>query len=104
MAGGALAAGGLTIAWPTGEFGGMGLEGAVRLGYRRELEAITDPSERESRYQALVASMYAAGKAISIARALEIDAVIDPAETRRWIAQALAGAAPQRNPRMIDSW
>ena len=39
------------LAWPTGEFGGMGLEGAVRLGYRRELDAAADPEAREELFQ-----------------------------------------------------
>jgi acetyl-CoA carboxylase carboxyltransferase component len=90
MAGGDLKAPALTVAWPTGEFGGMGLEGAVRLGYRRELEAIADPGEREARYQQLVAGHYDRGKALSTAAAFEIDDVIDPADTRAAIARVLA--------------
>lgn len=78
-----------TAAWPSGEFGGMGLEGAVRLGYRRELEAIADPAERERAFEARVAEMYEHGKAVNAAAALEIDAVIDPADSRSWILSAL---------------
>ncbi|WP_327664663.1 MULTISPECIES: carboxyl transferase domain-containing protein [unclassified Streptomyces] len=78
-----------TAAWPSGEFGGMGLEGAVRLGYRRELEAIADPAERERAFEARVAEMYEHGKAVNAAAALEIDAVIDPADSRSWIMSAL---------------
>ncbi|WP_328634292.1 carboxyl transferase domain-containing protein [Streptomyces sp. NBC_00356] len=78
-----------TAAWPSGEFGGMGLEGAVRLGYRRELEAIADPAEREQAFEARVAEMYEHGKAVNAAAALEIDAVIDPADSRSWIMSAL---------------
>ncbi|MFZ3572156.1 carboxyl transferase domain-containing protein [Streptomyces sp. BH097] len=78
-----------TAAWPSGEFGGMGLEGAVRLGYRRELEAIADPAERERAFEARVAELYEHGKAVNAAAALEIDAVIDPAESRSWIMSAL---------------
>jgi acetyl-CoA carboxylase carboxyltransferase component len=75
--------------WPTGEFGGMGLEGAVKAGFRRELEAIQDPKEREALYDKLVAQLYERGKAINMASYLEIDAVIDPADTRKWIMQGL---------------
>ncbi|HEY1915410.1 MAG TPA: carboxyl transferase domain-containing protein [Streptosporangiaceae bacterium] len=89
MAGGDLKAPELTVAWPTGEFGGMGLEGAVRLGYRRDLEAIADPVEREARYQHLVAEHYERGKALSTAAAFEIDDVIDPAQTRATLARVL---------------
>ncbi|MFI5664456.1 carboxyl transferase domain-containing protein [Streptomyces sp. NPDC051684] len=78
-----------TAAWPSGEFGGMGLEGAVRLGYRRELEAIADPAERERAFEARVAELYEHGKAVNAAAALEIDAVIDPADSRSWIISAL---------------
>jgi acetyl-CoA carboxylase carboxyltransferase component len=90
MAGGDLKAPALTVAWPTGEFGGMGLEGAVRLGYRRELEAIADPGEREARYAELVAEHYERGKALSTAAAFEIDDVIDPADTRATLAAVLS--------------
>ena len=83
----------LTVAWPTGEFGGMGLEGAVRLGYRRELDAITDPGARQARYEQLVAEQYTRGKALSTAMAFEIDDVIDPADTRAVIAGVLSRAA-----------
>ena len=77
------------VAWPTGEFGGMGLEGAVRLGHRQELEAIADPQQRQERYEQLVAQMYDAGKAVRMAAAYEIDDVIDPADTRATIVQTL---------------
>jgi acetyl/propionyl-CoA carboxylase alpha subunit/acetyl-CoA carboxylase carboxyltransferase component len=82
----------ITVAWPTGEFGGMGLEGAVRLGYRRELDAIPDPSARQTRYKELVADQYTRGKALSTAMAFEIDDVIDPAETRGVITDVLGRA------------
>jgi acetyl/propionyl-CoA carboxylase alpha subunit/acetyl-CoA carboxylase carboxyltransferase component len=84
----------ITVAWPTGEFGGMGLEGAVRLGYRRELDAITDPGARQARYEQLVAEQYTRGKALSTAMAFEIDDVIDPADTRAVIAGVLARSLP----------
>ena len=83
----------ITVAWPTGEFGGMGLEGAVRLGYRKELEAIEDPVARRARYEELVAEQYARGKALSTAMAFEIDDVIDPAVTRDVLTGVLARAA-----------
>ncbi len=81
-----------TVAWPTGEFGAMGLEGAVRLGFRKELEAVPEGSEREALYQRLVAQQYEAGGALNMAATLEIDAVIDPAETRRWLLRGLQAA------------
>jgi acetyl-CoA carboxylase carboxyltransferase component len=84
----------VTVAWPTGEFGGMGLEGAVRLGYRKELEAIGDPVARRARYEELVAEQYARGKALSTAMAFEIDDVIDPAGTRDLLVGVLARSAP----------
>jgi acetyl/propionyl-CoA carboxylase alpha subunit/acetyl-CoA carboxylase carboxyltransferase component len=89
MAGGDLKAPLITVSWPTGEFGGMGLEGAVRLGYRRELEAIADPDRRRARYEELVAQAYERGKALSMAAAFEIDDVIDPADTRAVLIRAL---------------
>jgi acetyl-CoA carboxylase carboxyltransferase component len=92
MAGGDLKAPLLCVAWPTGEFGGMGLEGAVRLGYRRELDAIADPAERQERYEELVAASYERGKALSTAAAFEVDDVIDPADTRSVLIASLARA------------
>ena len=85
MAGGGFKAPLFTVGWPTSEFGGMGLEGAVRLGMRRELEAIEDTDERERAFDAMVAAAYERGKGISMAEYGEIDDVIDPADTRRWI-------------------
>ncbi len=97
------------VAWPTGEFGAMGLEGAVRLGYRKELAAVPEGPAREALYQAQVARQYEAGQALNMAATLEIDAVIDPAETRGWLAQGLqaactAGPGNATGPRMVDSW
>lgn len=107
----AMAAGGFhapefTVAWPTGEFGGMGLEGAVRLGYRKELEAAPAGAERDALFQQLVARQYAAGQATNMATTLEIDAVIDPAQTRGWLARGLAaGRTQDRLGRAaIDAW
>ncbi|MBO9547591.1 carboxyl transferase domain-containing protein [Caulobacter sp.] len=98
MAGGSFHAPAFIAAWPTGEFGGMGLEGAVKLGYRKELEAETDPVKQKALYDQLVARLYAAGKATSMAAALEIDAVIDPADTRRWIVGGMDAAAGMSRP------
>jgi acetyl-CoA carboxylase carboxyltransferase component len=81
-----------TVAWPTGEFGAMGLEGAVKLGYRKELEAAAEGAERDALYQRLVDQQYANGQAINMAATLEIDAVIDPAQTRAWLARGLSSA------------
>ena len=109
MIGGGFHASFFTVAWPTGEFGGMGLEGYVRLGFRKEMEAIADTTEREKYYQAKVAELYANGKAVSIASVLEIDEVIDPADTRRWIMSGLR-SVPKPEPRShrkrpcIDAW
>jgi len=109
MAGGSFRAPFFTIAWPTGEFGGMGLEGAVKLGYRNELAAIQDPAERKKAFDEMVARMYAHGKAVNTASTFEIDDVIDPMDTRRWLATGLRSAAPPRarhgkkRPN-IDTW
>ena len=96
------------VAWPTGEFGGMGLEGAVKAGFRRELEAVKDPKEREELYEKLVAQAYERGKAINMASYLEIDAVIDPADTRRWIVEGLKAAPTEGTERaghdFVDAW
>ncbi|MCT1433195.1 carbamoyl-phosphate synthase large subunit [Dietzia maris] len=107
----AMAAGGFhrpaaTLAWPTGEVGGMGLEGAVRLGFRRELEAIADPAERRELEEKLLADMYERGRAVNAAAAVELDDVIDPADTRRWILTAAAAtpAAVDTSTRYIDTW
>ncbi|MEO1057432.1 MAG: carboxyl transferase domain-containing protein [Actinomycetota bacterium] len=94
------------LAWPTGEFGGMGLEGAVRLGYRRELDAIDDPEEREALFQEMVDRLYAHGKAVSAASHFDIDDVIDPADTRRWLV-TLFDAAPEPDAghaAFVDTW
>jgi acetyl-CoA carboxylase carboxyltransferase component len=89
MAGGSFKAPAFTISWPTGEFGGMGLEGAVKLGFRKELEAIEDLEARERMFQEMVGKLYERGKAVNMAAHFEIDAVIDPADSRRWILSAI---------------
>jgi acetyl-CoA carboxylase carboxyltransferase component len=106
MAGGSTLAPVFCAAWPTGEFGGMGLEGSVRLGYRRELEAEADPVARQALFDKLLGSLYERGKAINVAASLEIDTVIDPADTRRWIVQGLAACRPRHTPpsRFVDAW
>ncbi len=95
-----------TVAWPTGEFGGMGLEGAVRLGYRKELEALPEGPEREALFEQLLAQQYDNGSAINMATTLEIDAVIDPAETRNWLVAGLASGQtrPFDGTLAIDTW
>jgi acetyl-CoA carboxylase carboxyltransferase component len=109
MTGGSFHASFFTVAWPSGEFGAMGLEGAVRLGYRRELEAISDPQERQTRFEAMVDAAYRQGKAINMASYMEIDDVIDPMETRHWIIQGLRSVPaliPQEGRRrpFVDTW
>ncbi len=97
-----------TAAWPTAEFGAMGLEGAVKAGFKKELEAIQNPEEREALYNQLVAQLYDRGKAINMAAYLEIDAVIDPADTRRWIMRGLDSVPRDRGPEpehnYVDPW
>jgi acetyl-CoA carboxylase carboxyltransferase component len=109
MAGGSFRVPALTVAWPTGEIGGMGLEGAVQLGFRKELDAEPDPVARQALFDRLVAAAYRNGKALNAATHFEIDDVIDPAETRDRIV-AVLGAAPAPPPRSskkrpcIDTW
>ena len=110
MAGGSFRRPVFTVAWPTGELGGMGLEGAVRLGFRRELDAIDDPTERAAAFSAMVARAYEHGKALNVAAHFEIDDVIDPADTRARFLHALESAGPrddwtrvQRRP-FVDTW
>ena len=108
----AMAAGGfhapmLTAAWPTGEFGGMGLEGYVRLGFRKELEAEPEGPLRDALFAQLVQAQYDKGSAINMAATLEIDAVIDPASTRHWLVGALESASrapPAPHVPAIDAW
>ena len=110
MTGGSYQASLFAVSWPSGEFGGMGLEGAVKLGYRKELEALTDPAERQAKFDTMVAELYQRGKALTTAGYFGIDDVIDPADTRRWIVAALATAHNPKEPdeglrsRWIDSW
>jgi acetyl/propionyl-CoA carboxylase alpha subunit/acetyl-CoA carboxylase carboxyltransferase component len=87
MAGGSFHAPRFTVAWPTGEIGGMGLEGAVRLGFSKELAAATDPVERQDLFDRLVEAAYQHGKALRAATTFELDDVIDPAASRAWITR-----------------
>ncbi|RYY95870.1 MAG: carbamoyl-phosphate synthase large subunit, partial [Comamonadaceae bacterium] len=95
-----------TVAWPTGEFGAMGLEGAVRLGFSKELAAAAEGPQRDALFARLVAQQYANGEAIHMAQTLEIDAVIDPAETRAWLVRGLDSAARMALPHRpyVDTW
>jgi acetyl-CoA carboxylase carboxyltransferase component len=112
MAGGSFRRPVFTVAWPTGELGGMGLEGAVRLGFRRELDRIEDPGEREAAFSAMVFRAYEHGKALNVAAHFEIDDVIDPAATRSRFVHALESAGPAehwstgRRPArpFVDTW
>ena len=90
MAGGSFHAPEFTVAWPTGEIGGMGLEGAVRLGFSKELAAVADPIERQNLFDTLVEAAYQHGKALTSATTFELDDVIDPADSRAWITRLLS--------------
>jgi len=97
-----------TTSWPTGEFGAMGIEGAIKAGFKKELAAMNDEKEREKLYDLLVEQLYQRGKAINMASYLEIDSVIDPADTRRWIIRGLKSTLPRSSEtpvrRFIDPW
>ncbi len=109
MAAGSFSVPVFSVAWPTGEVGPMGLEGAVRLAYRKELEAITDRAARDEAFRRYVAEMYEQGKAMNAATFMELDDVIDPAETRRWIVHGLkswpkrAARTGKKRP-FVDAW
>ncbi|HEV8065215.1 MAG TPA: carboxyl transferase domain-containing protein [Acidimicrobiales bacterium] len=108
MAGGSFREPLFTVSWPSGEFGGMGLEGAVRLSMRRELAAVDDPGERDALFNRLVARAYERGKALSMATNLEVDDVIDPVESRPRVAAMLA-SLPATRPdtrrrSYVDTW
>ena len=109
MAGGSFKAPLFTVAWPTSEFGGMGLEGAVKLGFRKELAAVEDPEQRKQLFEYMVGRAYEHGKGLNMATHFEIDDVIDPAESRRWVMNALRSAPPvaprthKKRP-CVDTW
>ena len=106
MAGGSLHESFFTVAWPTGEFGAMGLEGAVKLGFKKEIDAQTDPAKKQALYDKLVKNAYDRGKATAAASFLEFDEVIDPKDSRQWIVNALESIPLHKNnhSRIIDSW
>ncbi len=109
MAGGSFHAKDLVVAWPTGEFGGMGLEGAVRLGFKRELDAAPSPTEREALEQRLITAAYERGGALNMASHTEIDDVIDPAQTRFRVVTSLRAcptplARTTKKRPMVDTW
>jgi acetyl-CoA carboxylase carboxyltransferase component len=95
-----------TVAWPTGEFGAMGLEGAVRLGYKKELDAQPEGPARDALFEQLLQQQYSNGSAIHMATTLEIDAVIDPAQTRDWLLRGLEMQTdlPAATGLAIDTW
>ncbi|MDP2370822.1 carboxyl transferase domain-containing protein [Rhodoferax sp.] len=93
-----------TVAWPSAEFGAMGLEGAVRLGYRKELDAQAEGPQRQALFAQLLAKQVDNGSALNMAATLEIDAVIDPAETRAWLVRGLQSAPVARGGGAIDTW
>jgi hypothetical protein len=94
-----------TVAWPSAEFGAMGLEGAVRLGFKKELESVPEGTARDTLFAQLLAQQVDNGSAMAMASSLEIDAVIDPADTRAWLVRGLAfgGVGPLRGA-AIDTW
>ena len=94
MGGGSHKAPLFTVSWPTGEFGGMGLEGAVKLGFRKELAAVDDPAERKKLFEYMVARAYERGSALNTATHFEIDDVIDPADSRAWVTSLLRSVSP----------
>lgn len=106
MAGGSFIAPFFTLAWPTGEIGGMGLEGAVRLGFKKQLDSIEDDAEREKLFEKVVAQMYEKGKALNAASQLEFDGVIDPAETRANLLRGLnaVGSVASGSRSFVDTW
>jgi acetyl/propionyl-CoA carboxylase alpha subunit/acetyl-CoA carboxylase carboxyltransferase component len=98
-----------SISWPTGEFAGMGLEGSVKLGRRAELQAITDIPARKARYDALVAESYAWAKALNAGMVFEVDDVVDPADTRKWLVMGLNSIPPKprrdgKKRAWVDTW
>jgi acetyl-CoA carboxylase carboxyltransferase component len=107
MAGGSLHEPLLTLAWPSAHLGPMGLEGAVRLALRKELEEIEDAEQREQRVRDLTAAAEQNARALNAAALFELDDVVDPAETRALIASTLAaasGTGPPERPRFVDTW
>ena len=97
------------VGWPTSEFGGMGLEGQVKLGQRARLEAIGDLEERQKAYEAMVEAAYNRGKGVNAAHVFEIDDLIDPADTRKWLMAGLTAvppstSVPSTKGTCVDTW
>ena len=109
MCGASALVGFFTVAWPTAEFAGMNIEGSVKLGYRKELAAMEDPEERKREFDTRVARAYEGAKAVNSAPGGGIDDVIDPADTREWIAASLKRLPPvaprtEKKYPYIDTW
>ncbi|MBC8272409.1 MAG: carbamoyl-phosphate synthase large subunit, partial [Gammaproteobacteria bacterium] len=109
MAGGSYKTPFFTVSWPTGEYGGMGLEGSVKLGYRAELAAIEDPEERLETYEKMVAKAYQTGKALNYASLFSVDDTIDPADSRHWVSNIMKSIrrepkGPGKRRASIDAW
>lgn len=109
MCGASTLVGFFTVAWPTAEFAGMNIEGSVKLGFRNELAAIADPEERRAEFDRRVARAYETARAVNAATGGGLEDVIDPADTRDWIAQGLRRLPPvlpregKKYP-YIDTW
>ncbi|MEM7016609.1 MAG: carboxyl transferase domain-containing protein, partial [Pseudomonadota bacterium] len=108
MAGGSYKTPFFTVSWPTGEFGGMGLEGSVKLGFRNELAAIEDPAERLAEFERRVANAYETGKALNYASLFSVDDTIDPADSRWWVSNLLKSVRvePRHGKKRpaVDAW
>ena len=109
MCGASALVGFFTVGWPTAEFAGMNIEGAVKLGYRKELAAIEDSEERRLEFERRVEASYERAKAVNAAAGGGLDDVIDPADTRSWITESMK-RLPKPPPRTgkkrpyIDTW
>ena len=109
MCGASALVGFFTVAWPTAEFAGMNIEGSVKLGYRKELAAIEDAEERRLEFERRVAGADEGAKAVNAGTGGGLDDVIDPSDTREWIASSLK-RLPPASPRTekkypyIDTW
>jgi acetyl-CoA carboxylase carboxyltransferase component len=109
MTGGGMKKGVFAVSWPTGEFAGMGIEGQVKLGRRKELAAIADTAERIAAYERFVAELYTEGRALNVGSFFQVDDVIDPAETRRWVVAGLRSLPPRpvrtgKKRAWVDGW
>ncbi|KRC53101.1 MULTISPECIES: carboxyl transferase domain-containing protein [unclassified Nocardioides] len=109
MLGGSMRAPQFTVAWPGAEYGSMGLEGQVKAGRRRELEAINDPEERDRRFQEMVDELFDKARAVNAAAAFSVDEVLDPVDTRAWLTAGIRSLDPatlaKRERRShVDTW